>query len=221
MDFQIFTVLDPPEVDRILGGLAQINFVEGKTTAQGLAQAVKNNLQTELSSPAHQQLAESVRSALFKSSAFQAFALPRRVMLPMFSRYVPGMDYGSHMDSAIITTTGDPLRSDLAVTLFLAPPGSYDGGELTLELSHGEEQIKLPAGEAVAYSADTVHRVAPVTRGARMAAVTWVQSAVRDQRMRALLFDLYLAMQQAEKGEPPVLLISKTYNNLLRMTSEI
>lgn len=221
MNYQILPVLEQPDVDRILRDLAGVNFIDGKATAEGHAREAKSNLQAERSGTALDEPDELVQSALYGNAIFQAFAFPKRMMLPLYSRYEPGMEYGPHVDGGIISTTGDTLRTDLAVTLFLNPPDSYDGGELVLQLPYGEDQIKLAAGEAVVYPASSVHRVAPVTRGVRLAAVTWVQSAVRDDRMRTLLFDLFLAMEQAEKGEPPVLLLSKTYHNLLRMTAEI
>jgi PKHD-type hydroxylase len=221
MHYQIFSVLDPSQVEGIVGELAHRTFVDGKATAQGLARDVKNNLQADRAGAALDPLDELVKSALYATSGFHAFAFPKRIQRPIFSRYEPGMEYGAHVDSAIMNTSGEVLRTDLAITLFLSPPDCYEGGELKLELPYGEEEIKLAAGEAVIYSASTVHRVAPVTRGARLAAVTWVQSAVRDERMRAILFDLFLALREAEQTKGPVLLLSKAYHNLLRIVSEI
>ncbi len=220
MDYQIIPVLTPAQVEGILKVLATQPFADGKATAIGKARDVKHNLQAERSGTALRELESLVSSSLFANGLFQAFAFPRKLRPPIFSRYEPGMNYGAHVDGAIMYDDASPLRSDLAMTLFLSSPESYDGGELVISLSYGEEEIKLAPGEAVVYPANTVHRVAPVTRGVRMAAVTWVQCAVQDERMRALLFDLYLAMKKVEAREDASLLLSKTYHNLLRITAE-
>jgi PKHD-type hydroxylase len=220
MDYQIIPVFEPDQAARLLAALKTHPFVDGKATASGIARDVKNNLQVERSGDSLAELDQWVTSSLCANSTFQAFAFPRRLRAPIFSRYEPGMNYGAHVDGAIMNDNGSLLRADLAVTLFLSPPESYDGGELVIELAYGEEEIKLAAGEAVVYSADTVHRVAEVTRGVRMAAVTWVQTAVHDSKMRTVLYDLFLALQKVEANEDPKLLLSKSYNNLLRMNSE-
>jgi PKHD-type hydroxylase len=220
MDYRIFSILHSAQVDQILRALAQHPFIDGKATAQGVARAVKNNQQAERNSATLTVLDNLVTSSLYANGDFQAFAFPRRVRPPIFSRYEAGMNYGAHVDGTIINDNGHLMRADLAVTLFLTAPDTYDGGELVIELPYGEEEIKLAAGEAVVYSANSVHRVAPVTRGVRIAAVTWVQTAVRDERMRSILYDVYLALQKVESHQDPTLLLSKTYNNLLRITSE-
>jgi PKHD-type hydroxylase len=221
MHFQILPILQPAQVDQILDRLSRHPFVDGKVTAQGIARAVKNNQQADRTSGPLTELDEMVRSAFYASSTFQAFTLPKRVRLPIFNRYEAGMNYGAHVDGAIFNDNGQLLRADLAVTLFLSSPDSYDGGELVIESLHGEEEIKLEAGEAVVYSANSVHRVAPVTKGIRFAAVTWVQTTVQDERMRSILFDLFLAMQQIESKQDATLLLAKTYQNLLRITAEL
>lgn len=220
MDYQIIPVLEPAQLAHVMKRLRSHPFVDGKATAHGIAKDIKNNLQAERSGDSLAELDHLVSNALFSNSLFQAYAFPKRVRAPIFSRYEPGMNYGAHVDGAIMDDGGKPLRADLSVTIFLSQPDTYDGGELVIELPYGEEEIKLAAGEAVVYSSDTVHRVAPVTRGVRMAAVTWVQTAVHDARMRSLLFDLYRTIQQVEAKEDPKLLLSKSYHNLLRMTSE-
>ena len=220
MDFQILPVLDAARVERIVRRLDIHPFVDGKATAQGIARGVKNNQQAERAGAGLSDLDDLVRSALYANHAFQAFAFPRRIRPPVFSRYQPGMEYGAHVDGAIMNDAAGQLRADLAVTIFLIPPDAYDGGELVFELPSGEQEIKLASGEAVVYSASSVHRVQPVTRGVRMAAVTWVHSAVRDERMRAILFDLYVAHKKLEAHEDALLLVVKAYHNLLRITSE-
>ncbi len=220
MDYQIISVLEPSQVAQVCQALAAQSFVDGRVTAQGIAQSVKNNLQADRESGQIAELERFVSKALFANELFQSFAFPKRLRSPIFSRYEPGMSYGAHVDSAIMHDQGTPLRADLAVTLFLNEPDTYEGGELVIELSSGEEEIKLSAGEAIIYPANTIHYVAPVTRGARLAAVTWVQTAVQDERMRAILFDVQQALEQVERNEDPKLLLSKTYHNLLRITSE-
>lgn len=220
MDYQIIPALEPAQVGHVLQVLNSHPFVDGKATASGIARDVKDNLQAERAGDSLTALDTLITDALYANPLFQAFAFPRRVRPPIYSRYEPGMNYGAHVDGAIMNDHGHLLRADLSVTLFLSEPDTYDGGELVIELSSGEEEIKLAAGEAVVYSSDTIHRVAPVTRGVRMVAVTWVQTAVHDARIRTLLFDLYRVIQQVESKEDPRLLLSKTYNNLLRMSSE-
>ena len=136
----------------------------------------------------------------------------------MFSRYDPGMEYGDHIDNAIM----GEIRTDLSVTLFLSRPDTYDGGELVIQLPLGNQEIKLDAGEAIVYPSNSVHHVAPVTRGARLAAVTWVQSRVRDQEVRSILYDLHKSAQDPVAGQNKdlSLLLAKSYHNLLRYAAE-
>ena len=150
--------------------------------------------------------------------SIQNFAFPLRQTLPQFSRYDPGMEYGSHVDAAVIGMGNDAMRADLASTLFLSDPATYDGGELILELPSGAEEIKLEAGEAIVYSATSVHRVAPVTKGSRLVALTWMQSTVPDERLRSILFDLHIALKQADASGDVQLTtsLSRSYHNLLR-----
>jgi PKHD-type hydroxylase len=220
MHFQIFQILNRNETDSVLSGIAQQSFVDGKLTAHGSARTVKNNLQLDRTGPELSDIDNLVVSALRRNEDLQAFAFPKRLVLPIFSRYEPGMEYGSHVDGAIMAGRGgDPVRSDLAVTIFLTQPDTYDGGELVIELPFGEQEIKLQAGEAVVYPATALHRVAPVTRGVRQVAVTWIQSAVRDERLRAILYDLGSARNKASRSEDPELstLLNKSYHNLLRI----
>jgi PKHD-type hydroxylase len=223
MNYQIFRILEHEEVDRIGSDLAQRAFVDGKLTAQGPARAVKHNLQLDRTGPELSEIDRIVVKALQRHADFHSFAIPKRIMLPIFSRYEPGMEYGSHIDSAIMGgVDGERVRSDFAVTIFLSPPASYDGGELVIELPIGEEEIKLDAGEAVVYSASAVHRVSPVTRGVRLAAVIWVQSTVRNEQLRSILYDLGRALKHAEAGgdRDLTLQLTKSYHNLLRYAAE-
>lgn len=223
MNYQIFRILEREEVDRIGSYLEQRAFVDGKLTAQGPARAVKHNLQLERTGPELSEIDKVLVAALQRNQDLHAFAIPKRIMLPLFSRYEPGMEYGSHIDNAIMGGLDcDRVRTDFAITVFLSPPATYDGGELVIELPIGEQEIKLDAGEAVVYSAGALHHVSPVTRGVRMAAVLWLQSAVRDEQLRAILYDLSLAIKSAESaGDHDLsLLLAKSYHNLLRYAAE-
>jgi PKHD-type hydroxylase len=218
MDFQIAQLLERSELQQILSSLARQTFTDGKLTASGSARRVKNNLQASRTGPQITDIDQIIFSAFRRNEAFQSFAMPRRQTLHQFSRYDPGMEYGSHVDAAVIGTGNDVMRADLASTLFLSDPAMYDGGELVLELPSGAQEIKLEAGEAIVYSATSLHRVAPVTKGSRLVALTWIQSTVPDERLRAILFDLNAALKQAEAGGDTRLTTSlgRSYHNLLR-----
>jgi PKHD-type hydroxylase len=221
MNYQVVRLLEREELDRVVDVLRQSAFADGKLTAHGKAREVKHNLQLELGKTAPSEIENLVLSALTRNTDFQGFALPKRVTRPMFSRYDPGMQYGSHIDNAMMGGLNG-VRTDFAFTLFLCPPATYDGGELVIERPLGEEEIKLDAGEAIVYSASSVHHVAPVTRGSRLAAVGWVQSIVRDDRLREILYDLARSSRQAEEtGNSELsLLLGKSYHNLLRYAAE-
>jgi PKHD-type hydroxylase len=223
MHCQIFQILDQAEVHQGVSSLSRDLFVDGKKTATGRARDVKHNLQVDRTGPDLTDRDRVIIAALGRSEAFQTFAFPKRMLLPAFSRYDPGMDYGPHVDSAVMGPGGEPLRTDLAATIFLSDPGSYEGGELVLELPFGEQEIKLQTGEAVVYSATTLHRVAPVRKGARLVALTWIQSTVRDERLRAILTDLSTALRKAEKSGDRELatVLNKSYHNLLRYAGEL
>ncbi len=224
MQLQILRVLSAVEAQQIVKELDSWNFVDGKSTATGIAADVKRNLQGERKESGPTSLDERLLAALRANTVLRAFAYPKQLALPHFSRYEPGMEYGTHVDGAIMGGGGGspPFRTDFAMTLFLAPPDSYDGGELVIQDNFGEQEIKLDAGEAVVYSANSLHRVAPVTRGVRLAAVTWIQSSVRDERVREILFDLQRAMSAATPkiDASTLLLLSKCHQNLLRLVVE-
>jgi PKHD-type hydroxylase len=218
MEFNILPVLSPEEVERFVTDLSRATFVDGKATAVGAAREVKHNLQAERSAANSAALDETIFSALQRNKEFQSFAFPKRILPPSYARYEPGMQYGTHIDGAVMAG----IRTDLAMTLFLSSPETYDGGELVIEFASGEQEIKLAAGEAVVYPATTLHRVAPVTRGTRLVAVTWIQCAVREERVRSVLYDLSRAVSHAEaaKDAEQTLLLSKCFHNLLRCVVE-
>lgn len=196
-------------------------YRDGAETAGWHARAVKHNRQAEAADVA--EAAAIVAEALNKHPVFRSAALPQRLSPILFNRYAEGMDYGPHVDDALMSAGGARLRSDVSFTLFLDDPQSYEGGELVIESTGGEQPVKLAAGACVVYPATQLHRVAPVSRGQRHAAVGWVQSLVRDAAQREILFDLDTArravFEQHGKSETFDLL-AKTYANLLRRWAE-
>jgi PKHD-type hydroxylase len=223
MNFQIVRILDPDELERVVSDLAELSFVDGKATAYGSARAVKNNLQADQSLGDTDEIDSIVINAVLRNETFQSFAIPRRLVAPLFVRYDVGMSYGPHVDAAIMGSDEEPVRSDLAMTLFLNDPATYDGGGLVLQMPFGEQEIKLAAGEAVIYTANTLHRVDPVTKGTRLVAVTWIQSVVRDEEIRTILFDLSTATSKAELlGDAGLSsLLNQSCHNLLRHAADI
>jgi len=197
-------------------------WVDGNVTAGPQSALAKNNMQLPEGSAEARQLGEIVMAALEKSPLFISAALPHTVFPPLFNRYAGGQAFGTHVDNAIRNLAGTDfrIRTDLSCTLFLAEPEEYDGGELIVEDTYGEKQVKLPAGDMVLYPSTSLHRVSPVTRGARVASFFWLQSMVRDDGQRTLLFQLDTSIQQlvARLGnaDPQVVQLTGIYHNLLR-----
>lgn len=215
-------LLEWSTVKQLRGLIADCAFDDGKLTAGFRAKQVKANLQLRKEAGRTEQLERLVVDALNKSAVFRRVAIPRVIRAPMFSRYEPGMHYGLHVDDALMGT-GTKGRTDLSVTVFLSDPGDYDGGELVVQSPYGELEIKLPAGSAVVYPSSTLHQVAPVARGERLAAVTWVESHVRDPAKREILHDLdriRRTLSESASDSEETDLAFKTYANLLRMWSE-
>lgn len=188
----------------------------GAATAGWHARAVKNNDQA-LAGPVLQRLQNLVVAALQANPVLQSMALPRRILPPLVSRCEAGQGYGTHVDDALIGAAG--IRSDLSVTVFLSDPETYAGGELMVETLAGEDDAKFPAGDAVLYPSSLLHRVAPVTAGQRLVAVTWIESRVRDPGQREILFDLdrvRRAIFDKEGKTGTFDLVAKSYANLLR-----
>jgi PKHD-type hydroxylase len=201
-------------------------WVDGRVTAGHQGIHVKQNQQLAEGSGMAIELGDIVLAALERHPLFISAALPNRVYPPMFNRYQGGMHFGSHVDGSIrlLPGTGQKIRTDLSATLFLAPPESYDGGELLVEDTYGTQAVKLPAGDMILYPASSLHRVNPVTRGTRLASFFWVQSMVRDDGQRTLLFDLDNAIQRlAATGgdEASRVKLTGCYHNLLRMWSDV
>ena len=219
-------VLNAEQIATCCDRLDRADWHDGRLTAGHQSARVKTNLQLPETDPTAQELGALVMRALERSPNFIAGALPRHVYPPMFSRYVPGMSFGAHVDNAVRQIPGRAqwVRTDVAATLFLSAPESYDGGELVVEDTYGTHSVKLAAGDMVLYPATSLHRVSPVTRGARMAAVFWTQSMVRDDGERSLLFDLDLAIRevnQADPNSPSAVRLAACYHNLLRRWADV
>jgi len=201
-------------------------WLDGRVTAGFQSALVKHNAQVAEDHPAARELGSMIVASLERVPLFIAAALPLRVFPPLFNRYEGGQSFGTHIDNAIRQAKGMPyrIRSDLSATLFLNAPDEYDGGELVVEDSYGIHAAKLPAGHMVLYPAGSLHRVNPVTRGARLAAFFWVQSMVRDDGRRAQLFDLDAAIQQLARDvpdHPAVTQLLGVYHNLIRGWAEL
>ena len=222
MMLRIPRVLTDEELRTIRERLSAAAWVDGRVTAGHQGVKVKSNLQLPEDGVDACELGAMVMLGLDRNGAFMSAALPRHVYPPMFNKYEPGMNFGTHIDGSIRQIAGTPLRirTDLSATLFLNAPEDYDGGELLIEETDGVRPIKLPAGDMLLYPATTLHRVAPVTRGVRLASFFWVQSMVREESERAILFDLDRAIIELSQTVPSesvaMLKLTATYHNLVR-----
>ncbi len=217
----------PDELAQINAGLAAAAFADGSATAGWHARDVKKNLQLAVGAAGYEPLGKLIHAALDRNALFQMATRPRFIKPVLFNRYEVGMTYGVHIDDSIMSVPGiwpGRIRVDVAFTLFLADPGSYGGGELVVDHGGAEQSFKLPAGALIAYPATTLHRVAPVTQGARVAAVGWLQSELRDPTHRAIAFDLDMA-RRAEFGANGKSrnfdLLTKVHANLLHLWAEL
>ena len=219
-------VLTPEQVAHCRRVLEGAEWVDGRVTAGHQSARAKENMQLPEGHPAARELGDLILAALERNPLFMAAALPSKVFPPLFNRYEGGQSFGSHVDNAVRQVTGTPhrVRTDLSVTLFLAGSDEYDGGELLVEDTYGVHGVKLPAGDLILYPASSLHRVNPVTRGARLASFFWVQSMVRDDGERALLFDLDTAIQrlaQDDPDHPSAAPLTSVYHNLLRRWADV
>lgn len=220
MSFVLQAVLAPEDLARVRAELEQLPWSSGKRTAGAAARGVKENLQADGSDPRTQALERFVADALRRHPMFEIAARPALLSRLLFSRYEPGMTYGPHTDDALMGQGEEKLRTDLAFTLFLADSASYDGGALVMQSALGHQEIKLEASDAILYPAGSIHHVAPVTRGVRLAAVGWLQSHIADAAQRELLFDLSIArarLAEAGVAREELLRLDKSISNLLRM----
>ena len=220
-------LLTPPQVATLRAELDAADWIDGNVTSGAQSALAKRNTQLPEDSAAARAGGSMVLDALAASPLFVAAALPLKVFPPLFNRYAEGDAFGAHVDTAIRIRRGSDfrIRSDLSATLFLSDPDSYDGGELTITTQFGAQSIKLPAGQLVLYPASSVHHVTPVTRGTRVASFFWIQSMVRDDGARALLFEQDTAIQSiaARLGsdDPQIVRLTGVYHNLLRRWAEV
>jgi PKHD-type hydroxylase len=225
MIVQVPNVLSDEQLQRARERLLAADWVDGLATAGHQGASVKRNRQIAEGSPVALELGDMILGALERNALFISAALPSRVYPPMFNRYEGGETFGNHVDNAVRLIPGSAvrLRTDLSATLFLAEPDAYDGGELLIEDTFGVHALKLPAGHLVLYPSSSLHRVEPVTRGARLASFFWVQSMVGEDARRNLLFDLDTSIQRlAQTGadEAARLQLTGCYHNLLRMWAQ-
>ncbi len=220
---EIPDVLDAERLGAVRRLLADAPFVDGRLSAGAAARPVKRNEELDPGDRRVEALNRIVMGALTRNPLYLSAALPHRVAVPFYARYRPGMAYGEHVDDPVMGPPGGRYRSDVSITVFLNAPEEYDGGELVIETTYGPRAVKLPAGHAVLYPSSSRHRVAEVTRGERLVAVTWVQSLVRDPARREVLFELDRARRALIEADPaaePARRVQAAYANLVRMWAE-
>lgn len=226
MLIKVPNVLTAAQVAEARKILAEAEWVDGKGTAGHQSSRVKDNMQIPQGHPAAVKLGEMILRALSNSPLFMSAALPLHVFPPLFNSYSGGQQFGTHVDNSIrqVPGTSHRIRTDLSATLFFEDPESYDGGELCVEDTYGVHRVKLPAGDMVLYPATSLHHVTPVTRGARVCSFFWIQSMIRDDGKRSLLFDMDLAIQrlnQDNPNHPSAVQLTGVYHNLLRQWAEM
>ena len=215
-------VLDAEAVARIRRRIDAASWIDGNVTSGHQSALAKRNEQLPEDSAQARECGEEILAALARNALFFSAVLPRQVFPPLFNRYAGGMAFGNHVDGAmrVHAPSGRRMRTDVSATLFLTPPEDYDGGELLVEDTYGTHTVKLPAGDMVVYPATSLHRVTPVTRGARVSSFFWIESMVRDDAQRALLFDVDMAIVRLSKEvteHPSLVSLTGAYHNLLRM----
>jgi PKHD-type hydroxylase len=226
MLLQIPEVLNTEQVAACRHLLETGNWVDGRVTAGHQSARTKDNQQLPEDHEYAKQLGDTILVALENSPLFMAAALPLKVFPPLFNRYTEGQSFGNHVDNAIRQVTGTPhrVRTDLSATLFFSNPDEYDGGELVIEDTYGVHSVKLPAGHLILYPASSLHHVRPITRGARLASFFWIQSMVRDDGERSLLFDLDVAIQRLATDvpeHPTIVELTSLYHNMLRRWADV
>ncbi len=227
MMLHIPDVLTRQQVTAIRTAIDAADWVDGRATAGSQGARVKRNRQLPEDSPVALEQGRTIEQALAANALYFSAALPARTMSPLFNRYADSETYGLHVDGAARRLPGAQqwMRTDVSCTLFLCDPEDYDGGELVVVDTYGTHEVKLPAGDLILYPASSLHRVEPVTRGARISSFFWIQSLVRQDAQRALLFDMDVAIQrlagQVGANDPSLVALTGTYHNLLRMWSEV
>ena len=227
MMIHIPQVLTKDQVARLRALIDAAEWIDGNATSGAQSALAKRNEQLPEDSPAAKAAGEAILDALSANPLFVTAALPQTVFPPLFNRYGGGQTFGVHIDNSIRQRRDGTvrIRSDLSATLFLTEPEDYDGGELLVEDTYGVHEVKLPAGDMILYPASSLHQVTPVTRGARTSSFFWLQSLIRDDAQRALLFQMDIAIQQLAgkvgAGAPELVSLTGTYHNLLRMWAEL
>ena len=218
-------VLTSEQVAEARRVLDQAEWVDGKVTAGHQSARTKDNMQLPESHPAARQLGETILTALGQNPLFVSAALPARVFPPLFNRYQGGQSFGTHVDNAIrqVSGTGHRIRTDLSATLFFSQPDEYDGGELIVEDTYGVHQVKLPAGHMILYPSTSLHHVTPVTRGSRLSSFFWIQSLIRDDALRTMLYNLdqsIISLRAALPDHPATTQFVGHYHKLLQKWAE-
>jgi PKHD-type hydroxylase len=217
-------VLGSTELQQVQTLLDGGHFVDGRLSAGTAAKRVKHNEELHANASQMERLNSLVMGRLVQNATFQAATMPYRIASPYYARYTAGMSYGDHVDDPVMGPPGGQYRSDVSTTVFLNPPEEYQGGELVIRTSFGEQRLKLPAGDAVVYPSSSLHHITEVTAGQRLVAVTWTQSMLRDPQQRELLFQLYRAREKLLSKHPDAeetTRIDHVYVNLVRMWSEL
>lgn len=219
-------VLTKQEVRECRSVLEQASWIDGAATAGFQSRQVKNNQQLAEDSEEAQRIGQKILSALQKNLLFNSAALPAHIFPPLFNKYEGDQGFGNHVDNAIrhSRVTGQRIRTDLSMTLFFSDPDEYEGGELIIDDTYGPQTVKLAAGHMVLYPSTSLHRVMPVTRGARISSFFWMQSLVRDDAKRALLFDMDMSIIRLRKelgDNPDVVRLTGIYHNMLRRWAEV
>ena len=226
MLIQVPDIFDREQVAAIRARLDASQWIDGEVTAGHQSRRAKNNMQLAENAPAAIEIGDLILAALERNPLFVSAALPSKIFPPLFNRYSGGQSFGTHVDNAIrqVTGTEHRIRTDLSATLFFSDPDEYDGGELVVEDNFGVQRVKLNAGSMILYPASSLHHVTPVTRGARVSSFFWIQSMVRDDGERTLLFDLDSSIQRlsAESPDhPSVVQLTGVYHNLLRRWADV
>jgi PKHD-type hydroxylase len=226
MLLHIPNVLTSAQVAHARQLLDRATWVDGRVTAGPQSARAKQNMQLPEDAPEAKEVGDLILGALQRNALFMSAALPLKVFPPLFNQYAGGHSFGNHVDNAIRQVPGTPhrVRTDLSATLFFVDPDGYDGGELVVEDSYGAHSVKLPAGDMILYPATSLHHVKPVTRGARISSFFWIQSLVRDDGRRTLLFDMDTAIQRLAADVPDhasTVQLTGVYHNLIRQWAEL
>lgn len=223
MLIQIPNLLSTTQVAEARRRLDGSTWIDGNVTAGHQSRLAKNNMQLGEDDPVAIEIGDLILAALERNPLFVSAALPSKIFPPLFNRYSGGQNFGTHVDNSIrqVAGTGHRVRTDLSATLFFSDPDEYEGGELVVEDNYGVQTVKLAAGSMILYPGSSLHHVTPVTSGSRVASFFWIQSMVRDDGQRTLLFDLDSAIQRLEPEHPSAIQLTGVYHNLLRRWADV